>query len=83
MVELYLPLKWLHVVSATILFGTGLGTAFHFWHALRTGSVGAIAASPRRANATVPAPARSFARSSAAGSPSAGLLSSRYWPFSG
>lgn len=45
--ELYLPLKWLHVVSATILFGTGLGTAFHFWHALRTGSVAAIASSAR------------------------------------
>jgi len=27
----YLWLKWLHVVSATILFGTGLGTALHMW----------------------------------------------------
>jgi uncharacterized membrane protein len=45
--ELYLPLKWLHIVGATVLFGTGLGTAFHFWHALRTGNVAAIAASAR------------------------------------
>ena len=27
----YLWLKWLHVVSATVLFGTGLGTALHMW----------------------------------------------------
>ena len=45
--ELYLPLKWLHIVSSTVLFGTGLGTAFHFWHTMRTGSVAAIAASAR------------------------------------
>jgi uncharacterized membrane protein len=45
--ELYLPLKWLHIVGATILFGTGIGTAFHFWHALRSGNVAAIAASAR------------------------------------
>lgn len=47
MAELYLPLKWLHIVGATVLFGTGIGTAFHFWHTLRTGSVAAIAASAR------------------------------------
>ena len=45
--ELYLPLKWLHIVGATVLFGTGLGTAFHFWYTMRTGSVAAIAASSR------------------------------------
>jgi uncharacterized membrane protein len=27
----YLLIKWLHIVSATILFGTGIGTAFFFW----------------------------------------------------
>ena len=47
MAELYLPLKWLHIVGATVLFGTGLGTAFHFWYTIRTGSVAAIAASAR------------------------------------
>jgi uncharacterized membrane protein len=45
--EWYLPLKWLHIVGATVLFGTGLGTAFHFWHTIRTGNVAAIAASAR------------------------------------
>ena len=29
--DTYLLVKTLHVVSATILFGTGLGTAFFFW----------------------------------------------------
>jgi uncharacterized membrane protein len=47
MPELYLPLKWLHIVSSTVLFGTGLGTAFHFWYTMRTGSVAAVAASAR------------------------------------
>jgi uncharacterized membrane protein len=27
----YLWLKWLHVVSATVLFGAGLGTALQMW----------------------------------------------------
>ena len=47
MAELYLPLKWLHIIGATVLFGTGLGTAFHFWHTVRSGNVVAIAASAR------------------------------------
>jgi len=45
--EYYLALKWLHIVGATILFGTGIGTAFHFWVTLRGGNVAAIAASAR------------------------------------
>ena len=47
MAEWYLPLKWLHILSATVLFGTGLGTAFHFWFACRSNDVGAIAAAAR------------------------------------
>lgn len=47
MADFYVPLKWLHIVGATVLFGTGLGTAFHFWHAIRSGDVAAIAASAR------------------------------------
>ncbi|MFO1079895.1 MAG: DUF2269 domain-containing protein [Reyranellaceae bacterium] len=35
--------KWLHVLSATVLFGTGLGTAFHMWFAHRRGDPKAIA----------------------------------------
>jgi uncharacterized membrane protein len=27
----YLWLKWLHILSATVLFGTGLGSALHMW----------------------------------------------------
>jgi uncharacterized membrane protein len=45
--ELYLPLKWLHIVSATVLFGTGLGTAFHFWLTNRAGNTVAIASAAR------------------------------------
>jgi uncharacterized membrane protein len=45
--EWYLPLKWLHIVSATVLFGTGLGTAFHFWFTCRGGNVAAIASASR------------------------------------
>ncbi|MGE0385178.1 MAG: DUF2269 family protein [Gammaproteobacteria bacterium] len=29
----YLWLKWLHILSATFLFGTGIGTAFYKWRA--------------------------------------------------
>ena len=39
----YLLLKTLHVLSATVLFGTGLGTAFHMWVTHRRGDVRAIA----------------------------------------
>ncbi len=31
--EFYLSLKLLHILSSTILFGTGLGTAFFMWRA--------------------------------------------------
>ena len=41
--DAYLLLKYAHVVSATLLFGTGLGTAFHGWMAHRSGDRAAIA----------------------------------------
>lgn len=41
--EAYVWLKYLHVVSATVIFGTGLGTAFQMWTAHRSGDVQAIA----------------------------------------
>lgn len=47
MAEHYVLLKWLHVVGAAILFGTGLGTAFHFWFTRRGGNAVAIAAAAR------------------------------------
>ena len=45
--EWYFALKWIHIVSATLLFGTGLGTAFHFWFTCRAGLPAAVAASAR------------------------------------
>lgn len=38
----YLLIKWLHIVSATILFGTGIGIAFFKWSTDRGGDVRAI-----------------------------------------
>jgi uncharacterized membrane protein len=38
----YFVLKAIHVVSAAVLFGTGLGTAFFKWITDRTGNVPAI-----------------------------------------
>lgn len=35
--------KWLHIVSSTILFGTGLGTAFFLWTSHQTGDARTIA----------------------------------------
>jgi uncharacterized membrane protein len=43
----YLLLKTVHIVSATILFGTGIGTAFHMWMSHLSGSVPAIAVAAR------------------------------------
>jgi uncharacterized membrane protein len=43
----YLWIKWLHIVSSTVLFGTGLGIAFFFVRAQRTGNVAVIASVAR------------------------------------
>ena len=43
----YALVKLLHVLSATLLFGTGLGSAFHMWLAHRGGDVRAIAVTAR------------------------------------
>jgi uncharacterized membrane protein len=45
--DAYTLLKVVHILSATVLFGTGLGTALHFWLANRTGDVRAITVSAR------------------------------------
>jgi uncharacterized membrane protein len=45
----YLVVKWLHVTGAAILFGTGLGIAFHLWIALRGGSLATLVAATRAA----------------------------------
>lgn len=38
----YLLLKVIHIVSSTVLFGTGLGTAFFKWTVDRSGNISAI-----------------------------------------
>lgn len=38
----YLVAKWLHILSSTVLFGTGIGTAFQMVWAMRTGKVETI-----------------------------------------
>ncbi|HYZ34337.1 MAG TPA: DUF2269 domain-containing protein [Crenalkalicoccus sp.] len=43
----YVLLKYVHVVSSALLFGTGLGTAFHGWMAHRTGDRAAVAVTSR------------------------------------
>src|SRR5215469_14963759 len=45
--QLFYILKTLHVLSATLLFGTGLGTAFHMWATHLGGDVRAIAVAMR------------------------------------
>ncbi len=41
--DAYLWLKWLHNLSSTVLFGTGLGTALQMWFAHRRGDAATIA----------------------------------------
>jgi uncharacterized membrane protein len=43
----YAVLKFVHIVSSTVLFGTGLGTAFFMWMSHRSGNVAAIANAAR------------------------------------
>jgi len=43
----YVALKLLHILSSTVLFGTGLGIAFFMWFTHRTGNVQAIATATR------------------------------------
>jgi uncharacterized membrane protein len=46
-VEGYFWVKWIHILSSTLLFGTGLGIAFFLWMAHRRGDVAVIAATAR------------------------------------
>lgn len=63
---LYLLVKWVHILSSTLLFGTGLGIAFFMWTAHRRGDPAHIAATARTvviadACFTAPAVALQFA----------------------
>lgn len=56
----YLWVKWLHILSSAVLFGTGLGIAFFMWTAHRRGDARAIAETARNvviADALFTAPA--------------------------
>ncbi len=44
----YLTVKWLHVLSSTVLFGTGLGSAFYMFFTNRTADARAVAVVSRR-----------------------------------
>ena len=44
----YLFVKWLHVLSSTLLFGTGLGSTFYMFFTNRTRNVQAIAVVSRK-----------------------------------
>ena len=80
-VMIYLTLKYIHVLSATLLFGTGLGTAFHGFLAFRSRDARVIAAVGRSviladwlftAPAVIVQPATGFAMAYLAGWPLTG-----------
>lgn len=41
--NIYLFVKTIHIISATVLLGTGAGIAFFMWRAWQTGEIGLIA----------------------------------------
>jgi uncharacterized membrane protein len=43
LIDAFTVVKFIHVMSSTILFGTGIGTAFQMWSADRTGDARTIA----------------------------------------
>lgn len=43
----YLVVKWLHVLSSTFLFGTGIGSAFYMFFTSRSGDAAIVAAVTR------------------------------------
>lgn len=47
MIEAYIWIKWAHIISSTVLFGTGIGTAFQMWMSHRSGNIAAIATTTR------------------------------------
>lgn len=47
MSDLYFALKFVHILGATVLFGTGLGIAFFMWTAHRTRDAAHIARTAR------------------------------------
>jgi uncharacterized membrane protein len=54
--SLYLRLKWAHIVSSAVLFGTGAGIAFFFVRAQRSANPRIIAAAAYAAANELPLP---------------------------
>lgn len=44
---MYLTVKFIHIISATLLFGTGLGSAFYMFMAYQSGNMNAMAETNR------------------------------------
>lgn len=44
---MYLTIKFIHIISATLLFGTGLGSAFYLFMAYRSGHMAVMAETNR------------------------------------
>ena len=72
--ELYLALKFLHVIGAAVLFGTGLGIAFFLFRAQREEAPAVIAATLR----TVVVADYVFTATAAIAQPVTGLLLVHY-----
>jgi len=43
----YFSLKLIHIISSTLLFGTGLGSAFYFWRSNQSGNYQAMSFAAR------------------------------------
>ena len=44
---MYLTIKFIHIISATLLFGTGLGSAFYMFMAYKSNNISVMAATNR------------------------------------
>lgn len=44
---IYPTVKYIHIISATLLFGTGLGSAFYMWMAYRSNNITVMAETNR------------------------------------
>jgi uncharacterized membrane protein len=86
-VDIYALVKALHIISATVLFGTGIGTAFFFWSSRNADDASRLFAARTTVRAdylfTLPAVVRSTQRGSTvsggSGSHSAGRRSADFY----
>ena len=70
--EAYLLVKWIHVLSSTLLFGTGIGTAFYLFFISRTRDARVVAVVARAGPAAAIRPAlKTFSTAAATSSAAA------------